>query len=109
MIENHTKKKIKTFRSDNCEKFTSKEFKELCREPGIKRELTTPYDPQQNGVAERKNRTIMEVARALLHDQDLPIHLWAEATRTSVYVQNRIPHRVLENKTLEEVLSGKKP
>ena len=51
----------------------------------------------------------MEAARAMLHDQDLPMHLWAEATRTTVYVQNRTPHRVIENKTPEEVFSGKKP
>ena len=55
---------------------------------------------------EWKNRTIMEVAKAMLHDQDLPMHVWAEAARTSVYVQNRAPHRVLENKTPEEVFSG---
>ena len=51
----------------------------------------------------------MEVARAMLHDQDLPMHLWAEAARIIVYVQNHTPHRVLENKTLEEVFSDKKP
>src|SRR5713101_5802207 len=51
----------------------------------------------------------MEAARAMLHDQYLPMHLWAEAARTMVYVQNRTPHRVLENKTPEEVFSGKKP
>ena len=71
--------------------------------------MSTPYNPQQSGVAKRKNRTIMEVVRAMLHDQDLPIHLWAEAAKTTVYVQNRTPHRVLNNKTPEEVLSGKKP
>ena len=51
----------------------------------------------------------MEVVRTMLHDQDLPMHVWAEAARTVVYVQNHTPHRVLENKTLEEVFSGKKP
>ena len=51
----------------------------------------------------------MEAARAMLHDQDLPMHLWAEATGTAVYVQNRTPHRVLKNKTPEEVFSGRKP
>ena len=51
----------------------------------------------------------MEAVRAMLHDQDLPMHLWAEATRTIVYVQNRTPHKVLENKTPEEVFSSKKP
>ena len=86
MIENHTEKKIKTIRSDNGREFTSNEFRELCKESGIKRELSTPYNPQQNGVAEQKNKTIMEAARAMLHDQDLPMHLWAEAARTTMYV-----------------------
>ena len=54
LIENHTEKKIKTIRSDNGGEFTSNEFKELCKESGIKRELSTPYNPQQNGVEERK-------------------------------------------------------
>ena len=51
---------------------------------------------------------IMEVARAMLHDQDLPMHLWAEAARTAMYVHNHTLHKVLENKTPEEVFSGKK-
>ena len=51
---------------------------------------------------------IMEVAMEMLHDQDFPMHLWAEVAKTAVYVQNRTPHRVLENKTLEEIFSGKK-
>ena len=51
----------------------------------------------------------MEAARAMLHDQDLPMHLWAEAARAAVYVQNPTPHRVLENKTPEEAFSNKKP
>ena len=51
----------------------------------------------------------MEAARAMLHDQDIPMHLWVEASRTAVYVQNHTPHRVLDNKIVEEVFSGKKP
>ena len=86
LIENHIEKKIKTFRSDNGREFTSNEFKELCRDSGIKRDLTTPYNPQKNGVVERKNRTIMEAAREMHHDQDLPMHLWAKSARTMVYV-----------------------
>ena len=61
------------------------------------------------GLKERKNRMIMEATREMLHDQDLPMHLWVEATRTTMYVQNHTLHRVLENKTPEEVFSGKKP
>ena len=86
MIENHTEKKIKTFQLDNGGEFTSNEFKELCIDSRIKRELSTPYNPQQNGVVERNNGTIMKAAKAMLHDQDLPMHLWAEAARTAVYV-----------------------
>ena len=71
--------------------------------------MTTPYNPQPNGVAERKNRMIMEASKEMLHDQYLPIHLWEEDARTNVYVQNITPHRVLENKTPKEVFSNKKP
>ena len=71
--------------------------------------MSTPYNPQQNGVVERKKRTIMEAAKARLHDQDLPMHLWAEEARTIVHVQNHTPHRVLDNKTPEEDLSREKP
>ena len=54
LIENHTEKKIKTFRSNNGREFTSNEFKELCRDSGIKRELSTPYNSQQNGIVEKE-------------------------------------------------------
>ena len=101
LIENHLEKNIKTFQSDNGREFTWNEFKYLCKESRIKRELSTPYNPQQNGVAKRKNRAIMEAARAMLHDEDLPMHIWAEADRTAMYVQNHSLHRVLKNKTLE--------
>jgi transposase InsO family protein len=86
LIENLFEKKIKVLRSYNGGEFTSNEFKALCGEAGIKRELSTSYNPQQNGVAERKNRTIMEAVKAMLHDQNLPKHLWAEAARTTVFV-----------------------
>ena len=86
LIENHTENKIKTFQLDNGGEFTSNEFKEKCKDSGIKRELSTSYNPQQNGVAKRKNRNIMEAAREMFHDQDIPMHLRVEATRIVVYV-----------------------
>lgn len=60
-------------------------------EAGIKRETTTPYTPEWNGVAKRKNRTITEAARAMLHDQRLPKFLWAEAANTAIYVKKWMP------------------
>ena len=68
LVENLYEKKIKVFRSDNGGEFTSGEFKTFCSEVGIKRELSTPYNPQQNGVAKRMNRTIMEAVKAMIHD-----------------------------------------
>ena len=61
------------------------------------------------GLQRGRIDSIMEDARAMLHDQDVPMHLWAKATKTTLYVQNRTPHRVLENKTPEEDFSSKKP
>ena len=86
LVENQIDMKIKILRSDNGGEFTSEEFKEICRESGIKRELSTPYNPHQNGVAEQKNRTIMGVAKTMLLDQDIPMHLWVEPARKFVCV-----------------------
>ena len=72
-MENLSENKMKTLRSDNEGEFTSNEFKDFCKEAKMKRELTTPYNPQQNEVVERKNRTIMEVVKAMIYDQDTTI------------------------------------
>jgi transposase InsO family protein len=73
LIENLSERKIKILRSDNGGEYTSKDFVNFCRDVGMKRELTTPYNPQQNGVMERKNGTIMEAIKTMIHDQDLPM------------------------------------
>ena len=85
-IENVFEKNIKVLRSDNGGEFTSDEFNGFCGEVGIKRELYTLYNPQQNGVEERNKWTIMEAVKATLHDQNLPKHLWEEEASTVVYV-----------------------
>jgi hypothetical protein len=108
-VENQTGKKIRVLRWDNGGEYTSKEFMDFCAGEGIRRELTVPYNPQQNGVAERKNRAIVGAARAMLHDQGLPLFLWAEACYTAVYLQNRSPHKAVGSMTPEEAFSGKKP
>ena len=82
LVENLSEKNIKTLKSKNGEQFTSNEFKDFYKKVGIKRELTIPYNPQHNGVAERKNITIMEAVKSMTRDRDLPMHLGVEAART---------------------------
>jgi hypothetical protein len=108
-VENLTGRKIKVLRSDNGGEYTSKEFINFCIEAWIKRELTVMYNPQQNGVVERKNRTIIEATKAMIHDQILPMTLWAETCMTAVYVQNRSPHQILKNITPKEAFTKVKP
>eukprot|EP00253_Pinus_taeda_P027998 PITA_27998 len=99
LAEKESGMKIKALRIDNGGEYVSQQFKEFCASEGIKREFTAPHNPQQNGVTERKNRCIMGAARAMLHDQGLPLHLWDEACNTTVHLQNRSPHRMLGMKT----------
>jgi transposase InsO family protein len=72
-------------------------------------DLSTPYNPQQNGVAKRKNHTIMEAVKTMIHDQDLLLHPWEEETKINVYVKNKSPHKVLGNKKPEDMFTGEKP
>ncbi|KAI3665458.1 hypothetical protein L6452_44085 [Arctium lappa] len=76
---------------------------------GIERQYSAPRTPQQNGVAERRNRTLIEAARSLLADSKLPITLWAEAVNTACYVQNRVLVVKPKNKTPYELLNKRKP
>ena len=99
LVENLSENRINILRSCNGGEFTSSEFNEYYKEDGIKRELTIPYNPQQNGVAERKNRSIMEAIKSMIHDQDIPMYLWEESTRTTIYVQIIMSHNALGNKT----------
>lgn len=109
LVEKYTGKKVKALRSDNGGEYISNEFKKFCAKKGIQRELIAPHKPQQYGVAERKNRTIVGAAGAMLYDQGLPLHLWAEACNTAVFVQNHSPHLILGMSTPEEAFSDKKP
>jgi hypothetical protein len=109
LVENQTRRKIKVLRSDNGGEYTSTKFDSLCREAGIKRELIVPYNPQQNGVVERKNQSIIEISKSLIHDMDLPMSYWVEACNTTMYILNRCPHRILRDMTLEEAFTGVKP
>ncbi|GJQ96931.1 retrovirus-related pol polyprotein from transposon TNT 1-94 [Tanacetum coccineum] len=88
-IENLVDKKVKIIRSDNGIEFKNKVMDDFCREKGIKIEYSVARTPQQNGVAERRNRTLIEAARTMLADFKLPTTFWAEVVSTAFYVQNR--------------------
>ncbi|KAG8499382.1 hypothetical protein CXB51_005988 [Gossypium anomalum] len=108
-VETETGCKIKTIRSDNGTEYTSAQFQSLCKYAGIKHQLTNIYTPQQNGVSERKNRSLMDMARCLLFEKNLPKTMWAEAVNTAVYIQNRLPTKALAHKTPFEAWFGFKP
>ncbi|KAG7578131.1 Zinc finger CCHC-type [Arabidopsis thaliana x Arabidopsis arenosa] len=109
LVEQETGNSIKTFRTDRGGEFTSHEFQKFCDDTGIKRHLTAPYSPQQNGVVERRNRTLMEMTRSILKHMSIPNYLWGEAVRHATYLINRIATRTLVNQTPYEVFKGKKP
>ncbi|GJT61518.1 putative ribonuclease H-like domain-containing protein [Tanacetum coccineum] len=108
-VENLVDKKVKIIRSDNGTEFKNKVMDEFCREKGIKREYSVARTPQQNGVAERKNRTLIEAARTMLADSKLPTTFWAEAVSTACYVHNRVLIVKPHNKTPYELFRGIKP
>ncbi|GJS96670.1 putative ribonuclease H-like domain-containing protein [Tanacetum coccineum] len=108
-IENQLNHKVKVIRSDNGTEFKNREMNEFCGLKGIKREFSVARTPQQNGVAERKNRTLIEAARTMLADSLLPTVFWAEAVNTACYVLNRVLVTKPHNKTPYELIIGRPP
>ncbi len=109
LVENLSGHKLKVFRTDNGGEYTSNEFEEYLRKDGIKHEYSIPKTPQQNGVSERMDRTLVEYVRSMLADSKLCLGFWAETLSTAVYLVNRSPTRVLIDITPFEVWFGKKP
>ncbi|UYV61251.1 hypothetical protein LAZ67_1004109 [Cordylochernes scorpioides] len=108
-VRTETGNKIKRFRTDNGTEFLNKNFSDYLKSLGIVHELTAPYTPEQNGISERDNRTIVESARCLLHGRKMPLELWAEAVNTAVYLLNRCTTKVLGNSTPYEIWYKRKP
>lgn len=101
--------KLWAFRSDREGEFNSLEFTEYCNEHGVKHFTTTPYTPQQNGVVERRNRTIVEMARCMLKSKGVLGDFWGEAVATAVYLLNRALTKSLQGKTPYEAWYKRKP
>ena len=106
--EKQSGKFVKVLRSDGGGEYDSREFVDFCKHHGIKKQMTTKYTPQQNGAAERKNRTIMNMARSLHTARKLSKYYWAEAVACSVYILNRSPNSSVQGKVPKEKWSGLK-
>jgi len=108
LVENYHDKKIKALRSDNGGEYTSNQFSKFLRDSGISHEKTAPYSPEQNGVSERANRTLVGRAKAMILDSQTSDNLWAEAIHTAVYLHNRSPTSA-KNKVPYELWTGQHP
>ena len=106
MVENESGKKIKTLRSDNGREFVKNEFESFLPKHGIQHQKTVPYTPQQNGVAERKNRTLVEMARCMLYSKRLHKKIWADAISYANFMLNRFPTKSVKHVTPEEKFNG---
>ncbi|GJR41900.1 putative ribonuclease H-like domain-containing protein [Tanacetum coccineum] len=108
-IENQLDHKVKLIRSDNRTEFKNSIMNQFCEMNGIKREFSVAMTPQQNGVAERKNKTLIEAAKTMLVDSKLPTTFWAEAVNTACYLLNRVLVIKPHNKTPYELIRGRPP
>jgi transposase InsO family protein len=101
--------KVKKVRSDNGSEFKNTRVEELCDEKGMKYEFSYKYTPEQNGLVERKNRTLIDMARSMLSEYNVPDSFWDEAINTACHASNRLYCHRLFNKTPYELLIGRKP
>jgi transposase InsO family protein len=107
--EASSRKKMRCLRTDRGGEFISADFDQHCLESRVRRQLTAPYSPQQNGVVEWRNQTVVATARCLMKSKGLPAYFWGEAVTTTVYLLNRSPTRSVEGRTPYEAWHGHKP
>jgi len=108
LVEKESKCQIQCLRTGRGGEFTSNSFNEFCSEYGIKRQLTATYTLRQNGVSERKNRTLMNMVRSMLACRKVPKKFWHEAVVWATYVLNRSPTLSVKDVTPEEAWSNNK-
>jgi transposase InsO family protein len=107
-VEHTFEEVINTIRTNNGSEFKNYAMEDFVCEEGIKHEFSAPYTTQQNGVVERKNQTIIEMARTMLDEYKSPHNFWGEAIATQVHVSNRLFLRLMYNKTPYELLTENK-
>ncbi|WVZ94484.1 hypothetical protein U9M48_040371 [Paspalum notatum var. saurae] len=108
-LRNESHKAMRAIHSDNGGEFRNSHFKNFCRDLGLEHQFSSPYTPPQNGVVERKNRTLVEMARMMLDEHRTPRRFWAEAVNTACYIANRIFLRAFLGKTSYELRFGRQP
>ena len=108
-LQREKEKKIIRIRSDHGKEFDNESFNSFCLLEGIHHEFSAPITPQQNGVVERKNRTLQEMARVMIHAKNLPLCFWAEAVNTACHIHNRVTIRTRTTVTLYELWKDRKP
>ncbi len=109
LVEKSSGRKLKAIRTDNGGEFTSAKFEAYLKREGVRHELTVLKNPEQNGVAERMNRNLIENTRSMLSNANLPHSFWAEALSTATYLRNRSPTRAVSGMTPYEAWTGEKP
>ena len=109
LMETSTGQKVQALRSDNGGEYISHAFSTYCSAKGISREIPPPYTPERNGVAERRNRSLLDITRCMLIDKSLPGYLWAEAVRAAADILNLRSTKQHPDKTPDELFFGKKP
>src|SRR6185295_3106631 len=102
-------KRLRVLRTDRGGEFTAVEFASYCAGEGVVRQLTAPYSPQQNGVVERRNQTIVGMARSMMKAKTMPAEFWGEAVSTAVFILNRSPTKALKGMTPYQAWYGRKP
>ena len=109
LVENQSQRRLNIIRYDNGGEYFNSNFIQYYKDAGIQMQHSIPYTPQQNGVAERKNRSLKEMATCMMEAKDLRPKFWVEAIKCASYIQNRVPHRKLDGITPFEAWSGHKP
>ena len=102
LVENQRGNKIKVVRTDNGKEYVNKNLQYLCEDFGIQMQHSTPYKPIQNGVAERKNRSLKEMATCIIETRDISPKIRAEAISCAAHIQNRAFHKSVKGMTSYE-------
>ena len=108
VLENENSSKIVFIQSDHGEEFQNEKFAHFCEKHGINHNFSALRTPQQNGVVERKNRSLEELARTMFNENSLPKYSWADAVNTACYVLNRVLIKPILKKTPYELFKGRR-